>query len=77
MVAELRKRSELQVIGEVSDGLVAVQKAEELQPDLVTLDMGLPTLNGIETARQIREVSPQSKILFVSENRVIWVGSRS
>ena len=65
----LRKQPELQVIGEVSDGLEAVQKAQELQPDLILLDIGLPTLNGIEAARRIREVSPMSKILFVSENR--------
>lgn len=60
---------ELQVIGEVSDGLEAIKKAQELQPDLILLDIGLPTLNGIEAARRIREVSPTSKILFVSENR--------
>ena len=63
----LEKRTELQVIGEVSDGLEAVQKAEELQPDLILLDVGLPTLNGIEAARRIRKRSPQSKILFVSQ----------
>ena len=59
--------SELQVICEVSDGLEAVQKAKELQPDLILLDIGLPNLNGIEVARQIRKLSPQSKILFVSQ----------
>jgi DNA-binding NarL/FixJ family response regulator len=59
--------SELQVICEVSDGLEAVQKAEELQPDLILLDIGLPNLNGIEAARRIRKLSPQSKILFVSQ----------
>jgi DNA-binding NarL/FixJ family response regulator len=59
----------LQVIGEVSDGLEAVEKAYQLQPDLILLDIGLPKLNGIEAARRIREVSPASKILFVSENR--------
>jgi DNA-binding NarL/FixJ family response regulator len=65
----LQKEPELQVIAEVSDGLKAVQKAEELQPDLIFLDIGLPTLNGIDAARRIRDVSPASKILFISENR--------
>ena len=63
----LRKRPELRVIGESSDGLEAVHKAEELQPDLIVLDIGLPTLNGIEAARQIRKVSPESKIVFISQ----------
>ena len=65
----LQKRPELLVIGEVSDGRAAVRYSRELQPDLVLLDIGLPDLNGIEVARQIREVAPSSKILFVSENR--------
>ena len=65
----LQKRPELLVIGEVSDGLAAVRYSRELQPDLVLLDIGLPDLNGIEVARQVREVAPSSKILFVSENR--------
>jgi DNA-binding NarL/FixJ family response regulator len=58
-----------EVIGEIFDGLEAVQKTQELQPDLILLDIGLPNLNGIEVARRIREVSPKSKILFVSEIR--------
>jgi DNA-binding NarL/FixJ family response regulator len=61
------QKAELQIITEVSDGLEAVRKAEELQPDLILLDIGLPTLNGIEAARQIHLLSPQSKILFVSQ----------
>ena len=40
----LQKMAQLQVIGEVSDGMVAVQKAQELRPDLILLDIGLPTL---------------------------------
>ena len=63
----LEKKSELQVVCEVSDGLEAVQKAEELQPDLILLDIGLPTLNGIEAARQIRKLAPEAKIIFVSQ----------
>jgi DNA-binding NarL/FixJ family response regulator len=60
-------RPELQIVGEVTDGLQAVQKADELQPDLIVLDIGLPSLNGIEAARRIRQLSPKSKILFVSQ----------
>jgi DNA-binding NarL/FixJ family response regulator len=63
----LEVRPDVQVIGEVADGLEAVQKAEILEPDLVLLDIGLPMLNGIEAARQIRRLAPQSKIIFVSQ----------
>jgi len=59
----------LQITGEASDGLEAVWKAQQLQPDLILLDIGLPGQNGIEAARKIRQVSPTSKILFVTENR--------
>jgi DNA-binding NarL/FixJ family response regulator len=63
----LQKETELQVIGEAADGLEAVQKAEELQPDLILLDIGLPKQNGIEAARQIEKLCPKSRILFLSE----------
>jgi DNA-binding NarL/FixJ family response regulator len=62
----LRQNKDLEVIGESSDGLDAIQKSEELQPDLVLLDIGLANLNGLEAARQIRTVSPGSKILFLT-----------
>lgn len=65
----LQKDPELQIIREARDGLEAVRAAQELQPDLILLDIGLPILNGIEAARRIREVSPKSRILFVSDNR--------
>ena len=55
--ATLGKNPELQVVSTVSDGLAAVQKAEELQPDLILLDIGLTNLSGIDAARRIRKLS--------------------
>ena len=66
VVSLLQKRPEWQVLCEVSDGMQALQRVKELRPDLVLLDVGLPTLNGIEAARLIRACAPESKILFVS-----------
>jgi DNA-binding NarL/FixJ family response regulator len=63
----LLDKSGLQIIAEASDGLDAVQKASELNPDLILLDIGLPTLNGFDAARLIRRLSPHPKILFVSQ----------
>jgi DNA-binding NarL/FixJ family response regulator len=63
----LKKRSGLEIVGEALDGLEAVQKVEELQPDLIVLDIGLPTVNGIEAARRIRKSRPECKILFLSQ----------
>lgn len=59
-------RPEWQIIYEVSDGSEAVKKAEELKPDIILLDINLPKLDGIEAARRIRQLSPNSKIVFLS-----------
>jgi DNA-binding NarL/FixJ family response regulator len=67
-VSALRKRPGFRVVEEAFDGEEAVQKANELKPDLVVLDIGLPVLNGIEAARRIRSVSPDSKIVFLTCN---------
>jgi DNA-binding NarL/FixJ family response regulator len=64
----LKRRPELRLVGEVADGLEAVQKASELKPDLILLDISLPKLNGIEAAKQIRQVVPGAKILFLTLN---------
>ena len=66
LVLSLRQRAEFQLVYEASDGLEAVERAEELKPDLILLDIGLPSVNGIEAGRRIQKVSPSSKILFVS-----------
>ena len=68
----LEKKPEVQVVGIVSDGLEAVQKAEEVQPDLIVLDIGLPTLSGIEAARRI----PSEQVVIVVQSKRVH-GARS
>ena len=63
----LGKNPEGGLIFEASDGLEAVRKVEELRLDIVLLDIGLPSLNGIEVARRTRKLSPQSKIIFLTQ----------
>jgi DNA-binding NarL/FixJ family response regulator len=56
----------LQVVGEASDGLEAVECAEKLQPDVIVMDCALPQINGIEASRRILAARPETKILMLS-----------
>jgi DNA-binding NarL/FixJ family response regulator len=69
----LQAQADLQVISEASNASQAVQMADELQPEVILLDIGLPDFNGIDAARQIRELSPLSKILFVTQGSSVDV----
>lgn len=69
----LRERQDTHVVGEASDGFDAIRKAEELRPDLMVLDIGLPALNGLEAGRRIRKLCLDCKILFLSQESSIEV----
>ena len=64
----LQTRPEFRVVAEVADGLQAVQEAQELKPDLILLDIGIPSLNGLETANRIRHFTPNARIVFLTQN---------
>lgn len=55
-----------EVCAEAADGREAVRKAEQLQPDLLALDIGMPNLNGLDAARQILQKDPKAKVLFLT-----------
>jgi DNA-binding NarL/FixJ family response regulator len=59
--------SDCQIVGEASDGVEGIEKAGSLLPDVVLLDVGMPRLDGLEAARRIAQVSPKSKIVFLTE----------
>jgi DNA-binding NarL/FixJ family response regulator len=64
--ALLANRPEWQICDEATEGREAVEKARQSQPDVVILDIGMPGLNGLEAARQIRKVSPRSEVLILT-----------
>jgi len=63
----LEEHPRWQIIGEACDGFQAIQRAGELHPDLVLLDIGMPVLNGIEAVTHIQQISPQSKVVFLTQ----------
>ena len=69
----LSSDSNLDVIGETADGEEAVKKAEELRPAIILLDISLPGISGIQAAQRIRVVSPESRIIFLSQHDSICI----
>jgi DNA-binding NarL/FixJ family response regulator len=64
----LSRDKRLQIVGQAADGSEAVRKSQELNPDLVLLDIGLPRVHGLDVAHQLGSAVPSAKVLFVSEN---------
>ena len=64
--ALLKDIPEMQVVGEAKDGLSVIQMSAELKPDIVVMDISMPGLTGIEATRQIREISPATRVLALT-----------
>ncbi len=62
----LREAADLSVVGEAASGMEAVERAKALAPDIVLLDIQLPDVSGVEVARQIRSVRPETRILMLT-----------
>jgi two-component system, NarL family, response regulator NreC len=65
-VRRLLERDEFEILGEASDGLEAIRLAEQLHPDVLVLDLAMPTLNGMGAVREIARVSPRTKIIVLT-----------
>jgi CheY-like chemotaxis protein len=68
--ATLLKEPNLQIVCEVADAVEAIGEANKIQPNLILLDIGLPSLNGRETAQQIFQIAPRSRILFAAPDHI-------
>jgi DNA-binding NarL/FixJ family response regulator len=71
LVAELCKRlleTEFDVVGMVSDGRALVRAAERLRPDVVVIDIAMPILNGLDAGRQLKEILPNVKLVYLTMN---------
>ncbi|HEY6304552.1 MAG TPA: response regulator transcription factor [Terriglobales bacterium] len=80
LVAELCKRlleTEFSVIGVVSDGRAVVRAAGELKPDVVVLDIAMPILNGLDAGRQLKEMLPAIKLVYLTMNPDVEVAAEA
>ncbi len=66
LLKDIISKAGFEVVGEASNGKEAVEKYKELQPDIVTMDITMPEMNGIEAVKEIKKVDPNARIIMVS-----------
>lgn len=63
---DILEKNDYEVAGEAENGLEAIEKYKELQPDIVTMDITMPELDGVEALKEIKEIDPEAKVLMCS-----------
>ncbi|MFS8631302.1 MAG: response regulator [Bacillales bacterium] len=66
MIKDILVKNGYQVVGEAADGMQAIEKFKELRPDLVTMDITMPEMDGIQALKEIRKIDPNAKIIMCS-----------
>ncbi|SMB96636.1 two-component system, chemotaxis family, response regulator CheY [Desulfonispora thiosulfatigenes DSM 11270] len=66
MIKDILSKNGFEVVGEAENGLKAIEKYKELEPDLVTMDITMPELDGVEAVKKIKEVNPNAKVIMCS-----------
>ncbi len=66
MIKDILRKNGFEVCGEAEDGVQAIERYRELRPDLVTMDITMPKLDGIAAVREIKKIDPQAKIVMCS-----------
>ena len=66
MLKDVLTKNGFEVIGEAENGKVAIEKYRELQPDLVTMDITMPEMDGIRALKEIKAIDPNAKVVMIS-----------